>query len=190
GIDDAAAILARLAVGGHAVQRFAPDFTDTAVVLGDAAIGLSTLQVARANGAGRVGVIGHHAHALDIARRVGADFTINSHDQDPLAAVRELTGGLGADVVYESVGGTATTLVEAAQMVRPGGTIVVTGCFTGAPSPDWRRLMRYEVNLLFSWSYACWNGLPEYQLALDLLAAGKVDGAALVTHHFPLDPVD
>lgn len=188
--DDAAAILDCLACGVHAVQRYAPGFTDTAVVLGDAAIGLSTLQVAKANGAGRVGVIGHHAHALDIAKRVGADFTLNSHEQDPIAAVRELTGGLGADVVYESVGGTASTLVEAAQLVRPGGTIVVTGCFTDAPAPDWRRLMRHEVNLLFSWSYARWNGVPEFQLALDLLAAGKVDGAAMVTHHFPLAQVD
>ncbi len=188
--DDAAAVLDCLACGVHAVQRYAPRFSDTAVVLGDAAIGLSTLQVARASGAGRVGVIGHHAPALEIARKVGADFTVNAREQDPLAAVRELTGGLGADVVYESVGGTATTLVEAAQMVRPGGTVVVTGCFTNAPAPDWRRLMRHEVNLLFSWSYACWNGVPEFQLALDLLAAGKVDGAAMVTHHFPLARVD
>jgi threonine dehydrogenase-like Zn-dependent dehydrogenase len=188
--DDAAAILDCLACGVHAVQRYAPDFTDTAVVLGDAAIGLSTLQVAKANGAGRVGVIGHHNHALGIARRVGADFTINSHEQDALAAVRELTGGLGADVVYESVGGTSSTLVEATQLVRPGGTIVVTGCFTHAPAPDWRRLMRHEVSVLFSWSYARWNGVPEYQLALDLLAAGKVNGEAMVTHHFPLAQID
>jgi L-iditol 2-dehydrogenase len=188
--DDAAAVLDCLACGVHALQRYAPGLTDTAVVLGDAAIGLSTLQSAKANGAGRAGVIGHHAHALDIARRVGADFTINSHEQDPVAAVRELTGGLGADVVYESVGGTATTLVEAAQLVRPGGTIVVIGCFTDAPAPDWRRLMRYEVNLLFSWSYARWNGIPEFQIALDLLAAGKVIGEAMVTHHYPLAQVD
>jgi threonine dehydrogenase-like Zn-dependent dehydrogenase len=188
--DDAAAILDCLACGVHAMQRYAPDFTDTAVVLGDAAIGLSTLGVAKANGAGQVGVIGHPAHAMEIARRLGADFAINSHEQDPIAAVRDLTGGIGADVVYESVGGTASTLVEAAQLVRPGGTIVVIGCFTDAPSPDWRRLMRYEVNVLFSWSYARWNGIPEYQLALDLLAARKVDAAAMVTHHFPLDQVD
>jgi 2-desacetyl-2-hydroxyethyl bacteriochlorophyllide A dehydrogenase len=187
--DDAAAILDCLAVGVHAVQRAAPDFTDTALILGDAAIGLSTLQVAKANGAGQVGLIGHHAHALEIGRRVGADFTINSHEQDPIAAVRERTGGLGADVIYESVGGTASTLAEATQLVRPGGTIVVIGCFTDAPAPDWRRLMRYEVNLIFSWSYARWNGVPEFQLALDLLAAGKVNGEAMVTHHFPLAQV-
>jgi L-iditol 2-dehydrogenase len=188
--DDAASILDCLAVGVHAIQRYAPNFDETAVVLGDAAIGLCTLQVAKATGAGRAGVIGHHAHALNIANRVGADFTINSHEQDALQAVHDLTGGLGADVVYESVGGTSTTLAEAAQLVRPGGTIVVIGCFTDAPPPDWRRLMRREVNLLFSWSYARWNGVPEFQLSLDLLEAGKVDTEALVTHHFPLDQVD
>jgi L-iditol 2-dehydrogenase len=50
--------------------------------------------------------------------------------------------------------------------------------------------MRREINLLFSWSYARWNGVPEFKLSLDLLAAGKVNTEALVTHHYPLDQVD
>ena len=54
--------------------------TETAVVLGDAAIGLFTAQCAKVDGAARVGVVGHHAHSLEIARQVGADFTLNSRD--------------------------------------------------------------------------------------------------------------
>ena len=88
------------------------------------------------------------------------------------------------------VGGTATTLLEAAQCVRPGGTIVVIGCFTQPPAPDWRRLMRHEVNLIFAWSYACWNGIPEFKIAIDLLASGKVQADPIVTHRFPLEQID
>lgn len=187
--DEAAAILDCLAVGVHAVQRArarpGAGFGETAVVLGDAAIGLFTMQVARQD-TPFVGVVGHHDHSLAIARELGADFTLNGHEIDAPAAVRELTGGLGADVVYESVGGTATTLVEAAQMVRPGGTIVVIGCFTDPPAPDWRRLMRHEVNVLFAWSYACWNGVPEFQISVDLLASGRVRAEPIVTHRFSL----
>jgi threonine dehydrogenase-like Zn-dependent dehydrogenase len=156
------------------------------VVLGDAAIGLCTLQVARAYGARPVGVVGHHDHALAIASQVGADFVINAHTDDPVAAVRDRTGGLGAEVVYESVGGSAPTLDLAAEIVRPGGTIVLIGCFTDPPPPNWRRLMRREVRLLHSWSYAAWEGVPEFQIALDLLAAGRVDLEPLITHRYPL----
>ena len=65
---------------------------DTSLVLGDAAIGLFTMQVARLEG-GPVGVVGHHEHSLAIARELGADFTLNSHREDVEAAVRERTGG-------------------------------------------------------------------------------------------------
>jgi L-iditol 2-dehydrogenase len=186
---EAAAILDCVACGVHAVQRAPARLTETAVVLGDAAIGLFAAQCAKADGAARVGVVGHHAHSLDIARQVGADFTLNSHEVDAPAAVRELTGGLGADVVYESVGGNATTLVEAAECVRPGGTIVVIGSFREPPVPEWRKLMRHEVNVLFSWSYSWWNGVPEFQIAIDLLASGKVVAEPIITHRFPLDRI-
>jgi 2-desacetyl-2-hydroxyethyl bacteriochlorophyllide A dehydrogenase len=188
--DEAAAILDCVAVGVHAIQRAPAGTNDTAVVLGDAAIGLFTAQCAKVDGAARVGVVGHHAHSLDIARKVGADFTLNSGEVDAPAAIREMTGGLGADIVYESVGGSATTLVEAAQCVRPGGTIVIIGSFREPPAPEWRRLMRHEVNLLFSWSYARWNGIPEFQISIDLLASGKVKAEPIITHRFPLERIE
>lgn len=184
-----AALLDCIAVGVHAVQRFKTEMTDTAVVLGDAAIGLSTMQVVKANGAKRVGVVGHHDNSLQIAKKVGADFTINGNAEDATAKVMELTDGFGADVIYESVGGTSTTLTEAVNMVRPGGTIVVIGGFARQPELNFRRLLRYEVNLLFSWSYSRWQGIPEFQIAIDLIKEGKVNAEAIITHKFPLDQI-
>ncbi|MBC8229820.1 zinc-binding dehydrogenase [bacterium] len=185
-----AALLDCIAVGVHAVQRFKTEMTDTAVILGDAAIGLSTMQVAKANGAKRVGVVGHHDSSLQIAEEVGADFTINGNNDDAAEKIIELTDGLGADVIYESVGGTATTLTEAVNMVRPGGAIVVIGSFPQQPDMNFRRLLRYEVDILFSWSYSQWDGVPEFQIALDLLKEGKVKAEAIITHKFPLDQIN
>ena len=187
---EAAALLDCVAVGVHAVQRFQPQMTDTAVVLGDAAIGLSTMQVAKANGARKVGIVGHHDSSLEIARKVGADFTINNNNEDAPEMVMKVTDGMGADVVYESVGGTATTLTDAVNIVRPGGTIVVIGIFAQQPELSFRQLMRNEVDLLFSWSYAMWNGIPEFQIAVDLLASGKVDAETIITHKFQLDEIN
>jgi len=187
---EAAALLDCVAVAVHAVQRFKPQLTDTAVVLGDAAIGLSTMQVAKANGAKKVGIVGHHDGSLEIARKVGADFTINSNNEDAPKRVMKVTDGMGADVVYESVGGSAATMTDAMNMVRPGGTIVVIGSFAKQPELNFRHLMRNEVNLLFSWSYATWNGIPEFQIAIDLLASGKVDAETIITHKFQLNGIN
>jgi len=186
---EAASILDCVAVGVHAVQQAKTEMVDTAVVQGDAAIGLCTAQIAKANGARRVIVVGHHDSALEIAKKVGVDFVINGNVENPAQAVMDLTNGLGADVVYESVGGNATTLEEAQDMVCPGGTIVVIGSFRRTPELNLRKLLRNEVNLLFGWSYATWNGIPEFQIAIDLLADGRVDTESLVTHKFPLNQV-
>ncbi len=186
---EAASILDCVAVGVHAVQQAKTEMVDTAVVQGDAAIGLCTAQVAKANGARRVIVVGHHNSSLEIAKKVGVDHVINGNDEDPAQAVMEITNGLGADVVYESVGGTATTMEEAQDMVCPSGTIVVIGSFRRSPKLDFRKLLRNEVNLLFGWSYATWNGIPEFQISIDLLADGRIDTESLVTHKFPLDRV-
>jgi threonine dehydrogenase-like Zn-dependent dehydrogenase len=147
------------------------------------------MQIAKVNGARLVGVVGHHDHSLQIAQKIGADFTINGNEEDAVAKVMELTNGLGADVVYESVGGLSTTMTEAVNMVRPGGAIVVIGSFAQQPEMNFRRLLRYEVDLLFSWSYARWQGIPEFQIAIDLLKEGKVNAEAIITHKFPLDQI-
>ena len=99
------------------------------------------------------------------------------------------TDGLGADVIYESVGGTATTMQDAQSMVRPGGTIAVIGSFRDSSGVDLRQLLRKEVNLLFAWSYAMWDGVAEFQISIDMLADGRVDCDSLVSHRFPLDEI-
>ncbi len=184
-----AAILDCLAVGVHAVHRGGVTVKDAVCVIGDAAIGLSTLEVARAAGAKRLALIGHHEGNLEIGRKVGADIAVNSAASDEVEEIMQFTDGEGCDVVFETVGGLANTMESAVKMARPGGTIVVIGMFRRPVQLDFGRLMRNEIDLVFSWSYSTWEGVPEFEIALDLLSRGELDAGSLITHRFPLDRI-
>jgi threonine dehydrogenase-like Zn-dependent dehydrogenase len=83
--------------------------------------------MARLRGAAPVIVIGDNASRLAIAMEMGVDVTINIKDgKDPVAEVKKLTEGRGADFVVEAVG-TPRTYEQAFEMVRPGGTIAAFG---------------------------------------------------------------
>jgi L-iditol 2-dehydrogenase len=184
-----AAILDCLAVGVHAVHRAGVTITDAVAVIGDGAIGLSTLEVARAAGSRKTALIGHHEGNLKIAKKVGADVAINSARSDEVEEVMRLTGGEGCEVVFETVGGMADTMESAVQIAKPGGTIVVIGSFAKSVELNFRHLLRNEIDLVFSWSYSTWEGAPEFEIALDLLTRGELNAKALITHKFPLDRI-
>jgi S-(hydroxymethyl)glutathione dehydrogenase/alcohol dehydrogenase len=110
----AATRIARIAYGG------------TAVVIGCGAVGLSAAQGARLAGAGRIIAVDIDARKLDLARRVGATDTVDAAAGDPLAAIRALTAGRGADFVFEAAGNQSAFRLSA-EAVRPGGQIVWPG---------------------------------------------------------------
>ncbi len=188
--DDAAAILDCYACAVHAVHRVRVAPHQTAVVIGTGAIGMNVGQVVRASGARRVLMTGTRPEPLAIARAAGAaDAGVAGSEGDPVAAVLDLTGGEGADVVFETVGGSAPTLEQAVQMARRGGTVCVLGIFTAPPALDVSAAYRKELTITWSNSYSTWDGLSEYEIALDLLASGRVRAEPLITHHFPLDAI-
>ena len=75
------------------------------------------------------------------------------------------------------------------KMVKPGGMVVVIGIFTNPVALDFWPLDRNETDIIFSFAYSHWNGVPEYEIALDLLARGELDAESLITHRFPLDRI-
>ena len=186
---DTAAILDVYAVAVHALHRVPVGPMDTVVVFGAGAVGLAVVQVARTLGAGRVIAVDTWDAPLAAARQLGCDAVINSTEADVVAAVRDLTGGQGADVVFEAVGGRAPTFAAALDVVARGGRVGVIGMFSDVQTLDPRPLMRKELNLHWIWSYGLWCGVPEFQIALDMLVSGKIDTAPLITHRFPLDRI-
>lgn len=188
--DDAAAILDCYACAVHAVRCAPVQPYTVAAVIGTGAIGMNVGQVVRARGAARVVMVGTRPPPLEIAREAGAaDEGVAGSEGDPVRAVLDLTGGEGADVVYETVGGDAPTLDQAIQMARRGGTVCVMGIFTTPPALDERTAYRKELTIAWCNSYSRWDGVSEYTIALDLLASGRIRAEPLITHHFPLDKI-
>jgi threonine dehydrogenase-like Zn-dependent dehydrogenase len=181
-----ASILDVYAVAVHALHRVPVRPLDTVAVLGTGPIGLATAQVAQAAGAGRVIVVGRREAPLALARELGCEATVDSSQVHLGEAIQALTDGQGADVVYETVGGQAPTFGQAIQIAARGGRVGVVGMFGSSQTLDSGCCMRKELSLHWVWSYGRWEGVPEYQITLDLLAAGKVDAAPLITHRYPL----
>ncbi|MEU0441042.1 NADPH:quinone oxidoreductase family protein [Streptomyces sp. NPDC006186] len=96
-------------------------------------VGSAAVQLGKAAGATVIGVVGGAAKAA-VARELGCDIVIDRHTEDVVAAVKEATGGRGADVIYDPVGGQAYT--QSAKTVAFEGRIVVVGFASGTiPSP-------------------------------------------------------
>ena len=118
----------------HAIDRAALKLTDSVLVQGTGAVGLSIVALARLSGAGVVIAIGAPGDRLDLARRMGADLTLDVTSTTPaerLDRVRAVTGGRGVDVGIEASGAPAA-VEEAPVLIRDGGRYVIAGHYTDA----------------------------------------------------------
>ena len=184
-VDFAVGALAEpLAVSVHAVRLGNVRLGDRVLVLGAGTIGLLSVAAARAAGAAEVWITARHAHQRAAAEYIGATRLFSSSD-----AGGELSGAAAEqrpDVVIETVGGNADTLNEAIHLVRPGGSVVVLGVFTAAPSLSALSLVVKEVRLIGSLTYGRAGARADFDVALQLLAAQPERFRALITHRFPL----
>jgi threonine dehydrogenase-like Zn-dependent dehydrogenase len=146
-------------------------------VLGTGAIGQAVAQVARACGASRVVVVGRRQEPLALATLLGADETVNLAD----GAAPEPE----AEVVFETAGG-HDLLARAAAAAAPGASIGLVGESFEPQTLEPASAMQRELTFAFVWSHGSWRGRSEYGRALDLVAAGRVALAPVVTHRFPL----
>ncbi|GAA2635417.1 NADPH:quinone oxidoreductase family protein [Streptomyces vastus] len=96
-------------------------------------VGSAAVQLGKAAGATVIGVVGG-SDKVDVARELGCDVVIDRRAEDVVGAVKEATGGRGADVIYDPVGGEA--YAQSAKVVAFEGRIVVVGFASGSiPSP-------------------------------------------------------
>jgi alcohol dehydrogenase len=157
---------------------------DVVAVVGAGPIGLSAITGARLFSPSLVIAIDMAANRLEAAKQFGADVVINNSEQDPIAAVRELTGGLGADVAIEAVGVPATFEL-AADLVRPLGRIANIGVHGKPVTLHLERLWTRDVTIT--------TGLVDTYSTptlLRLLTSRQIDAQRFVTHHFSLDQFD
>ncbi|MFI1578422.1 S-(hydroxymethyl)mycothiol dehydrogenase [Embleya sp. NPDC020630] len=163
---------------------------DTVAVIGCGGVGDAAIAGARLAGAARIIAVDLDDRKLEWARRAGATHTVNSTSGDPVEAIRELTGGFGADVVIDAVG-RPETYKQAFYARDLAGTVVLVG----VPTPD----MTLELPLLdvfgrggalkSSWYGDC---LPsrDFPMLIDLYRQGRFDLDAFVSERITLADVE
>lgn len=193
GFDDAA-LLDTYAVALHAQHLSGLTINARVAIIGAGPIGLAQTMLAKASGAD-VLIIDTVPHALAPAERLGADRVVNSAERDPHDAVMAMTGGRGADVVFECAGGTSMpeTLPLATRLVRRGGRVVIVGGFDAGETTiplEWQRIQMSEITLIPSASFAFHDIDAEQVTVLELVAKGKLKTQELITHRFPLERIN
>ncbi len=159
---------------------------DTVAIVGPGPIGLALAQASKALGADKVILTGTRQGRLELGKKMGADYTVNVKEgQDPVAVVRDLTGGLGADVVFDAAG-TSDSLDTALNLVRPGGAIVMVAFYKKPVTVNINRAVVRNVHLYTVRG----EGRRNVRRALSLSAQNKIDLKPLITHHFPLREIN
>jgi len=174
--DEVAALTEPCSGAVHAVRRSAVKLGDTVAVLGAGPIGMLVLQAALAAGATRVIVSEPAPARAEAVLKLGADAVINPLEEDVVERLVELTGGLGADVVFDCAG-LKDTLNQAFDSTRRDGQVILVAV-PWEPLPvdpvDW---MAREVDFRVSFA----SQPEDWRIALDLLSSGRISAAQLMS---------
>jgi len=161
---------------------------DVVAVFAQGPIGLCATAGARLRGAARIAVVDGIPKRLAMAKALGADVTINYREQDAVKAILELTEGRGVDVAIEALG-TQPTFESCLRVLRPGGVLSSLGVYSGkltlpldafAAGLGDHRLV----------TTLCPGGKERMRRLMSIVASGRVDLSAMVTHRFPLDRIE
>jgi S-(hydroxymethyl)glutathione dehydrogenase/alcohol dehydrogenase len=127
---------------------------------------------------------------LEFAMKFGATHSVNASDRDPVAQVKELTGGLGADYTFE-VFGSADTIKASYEMCRKSGTVTVVGIAPfGVEAPiNAVDLVRNEKTIRGTY-YGSARSLVDMPKLAEMYLSGKLNLDDLVVRHYSLDQVN
>jgi len=148
-------------------------------ILGAGPIGLSVLLCAKAEATGPAYITDPIARRQEAARQCGADWAGSPHDGDVVAEILGRAAG-GLDVVFEC-SGDPRTLDSAMALLRPGGTLMLVGI------PAQQRV-DFDVHVMRRKELTFKNVRRQrgcVRPVLELMATGRVNPDALLTHHFP-----
>ena len=160
---------------------------DIVAVFAQGPIGLCATAGARLRGASTIIVVDGVDQRLEVARRMGADVTLNFRNVDVVDEILKLTGGRGVDASIEALG-TQTTFEQALRVLKPGGTLSSLGVYSQDLSIP---LGAFHAGLgdhkiITS---LCPGGKERMRRLLNVVASGRADFGALVTHHYRLDDI-
>ena len=161
----------------------------TVAVVGCGGVGVNVIMGARLVNATKIIAIDVRESQLEFAMKFGATHTVNAADRDPVAQVKDLTGGKGADYTFEVLG-TPDTAKAAFDMCAKSGTVTMVGIApTGAEaSINLVDLVRMEKTV--RGTYYGSGARTDMPTMVDLYLAGKLNLDDLVVRHYTLDQVN
>ena len=172
-----------MATGWHAAVASGVRSGGTAVVVGDGAVGLCGVLAASVMGAEKVIAMSRHEPRQKLATEFGATHIVAERGREGAEAVKEITGGVGADAVLECVG-TNDAMGTAFAVARPGSMVGFVGVPHGVEVPL-RRMFQKNVGLMGGMAPVR-RYLPEL---LDLVTSGRIDPGRVFDATMPLDEV-
>jgi len=178
------ALIEPLAVGFHAANQGGAHAGQTAVVFGAGCIGLVSMMALIAEGVSKVYVVDIMQKRLDKALELGATGVINSQKEDLVARINDITNGEGVDLVIETAG-TEITTRSAIEIARKGSTIVLVG-YSKSGEMTLPISLFIDKELTFK---SVFRYRHIYPMAIEAVAAGKVNLKGIATDIFSLDDI-
>ena len=170
-----------LAVAVHANNRANVKPGNTVLIIGAGAIGLMLLQVAKALGATKLIAVDIRERPLEVALELGADEVIDASKERIEEKVYKITKGLGANVVFDTVGSSNTFITGLKCLARAGRYVLLAVT---------KEKVEIELTMLAGEriiTTSANNLFPEYTTAVELLASGRVKVKPFITHIFKLE---
>lgn len=186
--DEQVVLLADIASTGFSGAESAQiKIDDAVVVFAQGPIGLCATAGAKLMGASLIIAVDGDQKRLEMARKMGADVTLDFRESDVVAEVKKLTGG-GADAAIEALG-TQQTFESALRSLRPGGTLSSLGVYSG------KLHIPYEAFSAGLGDYRiittlCPGGKERMRRLMEVVRHGRVDLTPLLTHTFSLDQIN
>ena len=182
---DEGAMVEPAAVGVHAVKLGGKAEGSKVLVIGAGPIGNLAAQAAKAMGASAVMIADISDVRLELAKKSGVDFCINTQTTELETAILEHFGPNRADFILDCAG-SAKTLEQAVRFARRGTNIVLVGNFYDFVPVELGLVQRRELNLIGDMNYLA----EDYEDAIRFLAAGKIRVRELISNHFAFRQYD
>lgn len=178
-----AALIEPMAVALHSLRVGKFQIGQSAVVSGAGPIGLATVECLRAAGARQIIMVQRKSVRQQYALRSGADLVLDPNEVDVVAEIKKLTGGIGADIAFETTGSEQCYKLTLAG-IKYAGTLVVTSIWEGQIKYNPNDVVLTEKNIVGSICYC--NDFPA---TIAMMADNRIKADGYITKKIYIDDI-
>lgn len=175
----------------HSIEQSQVRLGETVAILGAGQMGIQHAMVANAMGV-KVISVDLLPDRLALAKKFGADYTVNGAEVDSVAEVKKLTGGQGAEGVVVTVG-SPQAVVQALEMVKRAGSVVLFSGFKNGSIVSFDPNIIHYGELILTGSSGLgikYRDVGLFRKAIELIGMGRAPVVDLVSHRFPLEELE